>query len=336
MCTVLKILNDKEVKKGKMARSESSRKYQMTINNPITLGFNHDSIKQILSGFPGLVYWCMCDEVGKEGTPHTHVYVVFSNAVMFNTLHKRFYGAHIEPAKGSNQENRVYIRKEGKWIDDEKSETNLIETFDESGDLPPEKESSVKETTAIYEMVKNGASDYEILEEYPSAMTKLDKIERTRQTIKAEQYKNQFRVLYVTYIWGKTGVGKTRKVMEQYGYSNVYRVTNYEHPFDEYRGQDVIIFEEFRSNLKITDMLIYLDGYPTMLPCRYADKQACYTKVFIITNIPLDEQYKNIQIESHETWEAFKRRIHENYCILPHRNNILPDWIKEIPEQGVL
>ena len=98
--------------------------------------------------------------------------------------------------------------------------------------------------------------------------------------------------------------------MDTYGYSNVYQVTNYEHPFDTYKGQDVIIFEEFRSSLKIDDMLKYLDGYPLMLPCRYADKVACFTKVFIISNIPLKQQYPNIQVDNPETWAAFRRRIH--------------------------
>jgi hypothetical protein len=315
-----------------MARSAASRKYQLTINNPVEHGFTHDNIKQILNDFCGLKYWCMCDEVGKEKTPHTHVYVVFKNPVMFTTLQMRFYGSHIEPANGSNQENRDYIRKEGKWLDDEKNETNLIETFEESGEMPPDKSSTKKETAQIYEMVKNGASDYEILEKYPNAMIKLDKVERVRQTLQAERHKNEFRKLEVTYIWGETGAGKTRSVMEKYGYENVYRVTNYAHPFDTYKGQDVIIFEEFRSSLPISDMLIYLDGYPTILPCRYADKQACYTKVYIITNIPLDKQYPLIQMDSPETWRAFKRRIHDNCCILSTSEDDIFDRIEELPD----
>ena len=97
--------------------------------------------------------------------------------------------------------------------------------------------------------------------------------------------------------------------MEDYGYDKVFRVTNYEHPFDSYKSEDVIVFEEFRSSLKIEDMLNYLDGYPLRLPCRYADKVACYTKVYIITNIPLEEQYPSVQQNHPETWAAFLRRI---------------------------
>ena len=121
-----------------------------------------------------------------------------------------------------------------------------------------------------------------------------------------KQFAETWRDLEVTYIFGPTGAGKTRSVMDAYGYANCYRVTDYKHPFDTYDGQDVIIFEEFRSSLKQGDMLNYLDGYPLLLPCRYFNRQACYTKVFIITNIPPTDQYFNIDQASRE---AFFRRI---------------------------
>jgi len=294
-----------------MARTPASRKYQLTINNPIEKGFSHNVIKTILEDFSSTVYWCMCDEIGEEGTPHTHLYIVFRNAVMFDTLFKRFYGAHIEMAQGTNQENLDYIRKEGKWQDNKKQETSQPDTFEESGEIPQDRALNVKETTAIYEMIKDGASDFEIMEAFPNVINRLDKLERARQTILAERWKNEFRCLHTIYLWGETGAGKTRSVMEQYGYTNVYRITNYLHPFDSYHGQDVIIFEEFRSSLQIKEMLLYLDGYPCLLPCRYQDKQACYTKVYIITNIPLEKQYPQIQVDSPGTWQAFLRRINE-------------------------
>ena len=76
----------------------------MTINNPSTLGLTHERIKALLPDFASLIYWCMCDEVGEEnGTPHTHLYLAFSNAVMFSTLHPRFYGAHIDMDNGSHR-----------------------------------------------------------------------------------------------------------------------------------------------------------------------------------------------------------------------------------------
>lgn len=300
-----------------MAREAAYRKYQLTINNPLEHGFSHEVIKRILGELKSFIYWCLCDEIGEQGTTHTHVYVAFKNAVMFSTMQQRFYGAHIEIVKGTHRENRDYVHKEGKWLDSKKAETNLPETFEESGELPEEPDRRVKQSEAILAMVEAGASDGEIMRAYPSAMNHLKNIEQARQTLLEEKYGVDWRTVEVTYIWGETGVGKTRSVVEKYGYKNVFRVTNYTHPFDGYKGQDVILFDEFRSSLKFSDMLAYIDGHPVMLPCRYADKVACYTKVYIISNIPLEKQYPLVQVEEPAGYAAFRRRIKEVYEMLP-------------------
>lgn len=292
-----------------MPRKPSSRKYQLTINNPQTYGFDHPRIRSILSEFPGIEYWCMCDETGEQGTYHTHIYAAFRNSVMFDTVRSKFYGAHIEPAKGKHRENRDYIRKEGKWQDDAKHETNHAETFEEWGDLPPDKGKSETQAEQIMQMVRDGKSNAEILDEMPTAYNRLNYIEQARQTLLEARYKNEWRKLSVTYIWGDTGAGKTRSVMDLYGYANVYRVMDYAHPFDNYKGQDVILFDEFRSQLPLSAMLGYLDGYPTELPCRYSNKVACFTKVFLVSNIPLEQQYPNVQQNEPGSWTAFRRRI---------------------------
>lgn len=295
-----------------------SRKYQLTFNNPVEHGFTHEVIKTTLASFPGMQYWCMCDEIGEQGTPHTHLYLYSPNAILFSTLQQRFLGAHIEAAKGSHRENRDYICKEGRWLDDAKHETNLPETFEESGALPIERDKRESVSSEILSLIQSGSSNAEILVQYPSAMNRLQHVEAARQTLLEERYSNQWRDLEVTYLWGKTGVGKTRSIMEKYGYSRVYRVTNYDHPFDDYKGQDVILFEEFRSSLPIQDMLKYLDGYPLMLPCRYSNKAACFTKVYLVSNIPLSAQYPNVQVSEPETYRAFCRRINQgDYELLP-------------------
>lgn len=296
-----------------MARTKAHRKYQLTINNPIEKGLTQDVIKTTLDSFSNCDYWCMCDEIGEQNTLHTHVYIAFRNAVEFHMIQQRFYGAHIEPAKGSHQQNRDYIRKDGKWLNDPKHETNLLDTFEESGELPPEKNSKLKQSEAILQMIQDGASNADIILEYPSAMNRIPRIEQTRQTLLEEKYKKNWRDLDVTYLWGAPGVGKTRMVMDKYGYENVYRVTNYKNPFDGYKGELVILFDEFRSTLPLADMLNYLDGYPLMLPCRFSDRVACYTIVYIVSNIPLEKQYPNVQQDEPQSYAAFLRRIHHVY-----------------------
>ena len=91
----------------------------------------------------------------------------------------------------------------------------------------------------------------------------------------------------------------------------------------------------------------YLDGYPLALPARYANRQACYETVYLISNIDLKEQYVNVQVKEPETWRAFLRRIHQ---VIEYRKDgepidhgpatdyifpsppPVPDWVREAEE----
>ena len=57
--------------------------------------------------------------------------------------------------------------------------------------------------------------------------------------------------------------------MEQEGYANTYRFTDYSHRgWDRYQNQKTGCFEEFYSSMPIQTMLIILDGYPLDLAAR--------------------------------------------------------------------
>ena len=62
------------------------------------------------------------------------------------------------------------------------------------------------------------------------------------------------------------------------------RITNYPAngnvQFDAYKGQSVLVFEEFHSEISISAMLNYLDIYPLMLPARHHDRIACYLTLY--------------------------------------------------------
>ena len=292
--------------------SPQSRKWLLTLNNPAEKGLDHDTIKTRLAGLTSLTYACLADEQGlEEQTPHTHVYIATKAPMRFSTIKNRFPEAHIEKAHGTAQQNRDYVAKSGKWADDPKADTSIPGTFKELGTLPDEPgQGSRTDLAEILEYIKGGLTNTEIMELCPDMLTRLRDIDYARQQYLMDAARKEFRELEVTYAWGKTETGKTRTVMERYGYENVFRVTDYFHPFDTYAGQDVIVFDEFRGQFKIGDMLNYLDGYPLELPCRYANKSAAYTKVYIISNIDLKRQYSKVQVDEYETWRAFLRRIH--------------------------
>lgn len=288
------------------------RKWNITINNPQDKGLDHDAIKKALELFKGCEYWCMSDEIGlTTHTPHTHIYLQLKNGAAFSTVQKRFPGGHYEIAGGSARENRDYIQKSGKWAEDEKTDTSVEGTFEESGPVPDEPGQGARTDIAtIYAQIKDGMTNAEIIEARPDSARYINLMDRIRLTVLDAQYGETFNEsMEVTYIWGPTGTGKTRGVVERYGYRNTYRVTDYRHPFDGYSTQGVMVFEEFRSSLMIGEMLNYMDKHPHTLPARYSNKQGCYDAVYIISNIDLREQYTNVQENEPETWKAFLRRI---------------------------
>lgn len=295
-----------------MNTKTESRFWLLTFNNPQEHAIDYDHIISILESGAKLRYYCMSQEIGlNEHTPHIHLYVYFQDNVRFKTIKNKFPSAHIDYPQGTPQQNRDYVFKEGKWLDDPKGETNLRDTHVEYGVCPVHRPGARTDLSGLYDLIKEGLTDYEILEKDPQYINQIERISKVRKTIMEEKYKNEWRDLEVTYIWGVTATGKTRGVMQKYGYSNVYRVTDYDHPWDGYKGEDVVIFEEFRSSLRMDDMLKYLDGYPVQLPARYSNNIAMFHKVYFCTNIDIREQYPNIQREEKETWNAFLRRIHK-------------------------
>lgn len=286
--------------------------YQLTINAPIEKGWTHEHIFSLFrNNFKTLVYLCMADEQGSQF--HTHIFVVFASRVRFSMVKRYFPEAHIEKCRGSISDNVNYVRKTGKWENDiSKQEKKIDGTFEEYGTQPPDSKGKRQDMSELYQMVMDNMTNAEILAQNQDYILQIEKIDKVRTTVLTEKYKDTVRLdLEVIYISGATGTGKTRSVLEENGYSNVYRITDYLHPFDSYSGQPVIAFDEFRSSLRIKEMLMYCDIYPIELPCRYTNKYACYHKVYIISNWDLEKQYAEIQKEDTETWSAFLRRIHK-------------------------
>ena len=288
-------------------KDPQGRKWMLTINNPQGKEMTHSKIKETLNLFPSLDYYCMADEKGE--TEHTHVFFALEHPTRFSTIKKRFPTAHIDRAEGTAAECKSYVEKSGKWANSDKAETSIPGTFEEWGELPIEHQGERTDLAQLYQMIKDGMSNYEIMEANPDYLVSLDRVERARQAVREQQYQDTFRKLEVTYIWGPTGTGKTRSVMEKYSYTGVYRVTDYAHAFDSYAGEDVLLLDEYDSNFKIRDLLNYLDGYPLKLPARYSNRVACYTKVYMISNLCLSQQYTHEQYASPATFKALLRRI---------------------------
>ena len=295
-----------------MENNTQSRKWALVINNPLEAGLDHAAIREILYRFSP-AYFCMADEIATTGTYHTHIFLFSPSPMRFSTVKNRFSTAHIEKAYGSAKANRAYILKEGHWADTDKAETSVSGTFEEWGDLPAEKEEEAPEMFKLIQDLRAGKSVMEIIEDNPKLAFRIREIETLRQAILEEKYSAENRALEVTYLYGASGTGKTRGIFEKHDRKSICRITDYGGRngvrFAAYHCQDVLVLEEFHSQIPISAMLNYLDIYPLTLPARYTDRIACYTKVYITSNIPLEEQYRDIQRYQMETWRAFLRRV---------------------------
>lgn len=286
--------------------------YQLTINNPVDHGFTHEEIKsKLINNFTTLKYFCMADEKGT--CDHTHIYVVFTSRVRLSKVKKSFPCAHIEVAHGTAQQNVDYITKRGKWKDSEKAETQIPGTYEEWGTFP--NQAGVRpEWEALYKMIDDGMSPAEIIQYNNDYLPSIDLIAKVRQMLIIEKNKAVRLSMHTVYIWGATGTGKTRGICEKHG-SDLYRVTDYAHPFDGYNYAPVIAFDEFHGQLPLPAMLDYLDIYPAELPSRYSNKFICYNLAYIVSNLPLEAIYEGYRTSGKSgdlnAYKAWLRRIHE-------------------------
>lgn len=293
-----------------MKNDLQSRKWLLTLNNPLDFGFTREEIIERCKMFMP-EYFCMADEIATTGTFHTHVFIYSKAPMRFSTLKKRFPEGHIDKAFGSSKENRDYVSKEGKWEYEEKAETKVEGSFYEWGTLP-ENEDKGTRLEYLVRNISSGMRTVDIIKDNPTFALKMRDVEALRQMITSEQKGYVFRKVETWYLWGKSGSGKTRSIYEQNDIHSIYRITNYRNNqvlFDGYDGEENLVFEEFHSNIPIGDLLNYLDMYPLKLPARYQDRQAMYTRVYITSNIPLDQQYREVQRNMPEVWNAFLRRI---------------------------
>lgn len=302
------------MERNQQSPNMQARSYLITLNNPSKYGYTREQIISLVKML-SVVYACLCYEVGEQGTEHVHIYVTRKSPIRFARIKNLFPEAHIDKAYGSAKSNRDYITKSGDWADSEKSHTNMPETFWEIGTMPPEHEKVADKNERMIAMIEEGLSEIEIIRKEPSYALKLKDVSNLRQSIIQEKYQEEFRAVEVIYLFGATGTGKTRSIFEQHAAKDICRITHYKSDgsilFDSYNGQSVLVLEEFTGKTDITFMLNLLDVYPLMLPARYHDKVARFTKVYITSNTPLYDLYPQIQSSAPQTWLAFLRRIHK-------------------------
>lgn len=90
-----------------------ARRWCFTLNNYEEHGWENWQQK-LVEQFELLVEYLVCEEeVGEQGTSHLQGYIKFRNQMRFTTLQQKFNGAaHLEVARGTDEDNRNYCTKD--------------------------------------------------------------------------------------------------------------------------------------------------------------------------------------------------------------------------------
>jgi hypothetical protein len=235
------------------------------------------------------------------GYRHWQLYLESKSAIRFSTLRKLFPKGHYKPARETRITCVRYctdeIKRSGPVL--ELGQLNFTVKQGKRTDFDSYAEQIMLEGKSAAEVTFDDHRASKI-----RAQLEYLELVRDRKT-----WGTRFRDVEVHYIHGGTRTGKTSSLTQTYGYADTYRVPNWRNPFDAYAGQDILVLDEYNTSVPMVDMLKILEGYPLEVSARYSDKIAKFTKVFIVSNLRLDQQHKTIQQEHPEQWEAFKARL---------------------------
>lgn len=306
-----------------MPPDSQARKYQLTINNPQDKGLTHEEIKRRLGELRSVEYFCLADEVGEEGTPHTHVYLVARSPIRFSTIKKKFDTAHIETARGSNMENRAYVAKSGeKWV--EKAATSVPGTFEEYGDLPPDRQPGERtDLDEIAELIEAGQTPNQIMAQY-FPWRRYEKMIRSGYFAKRRDETPTVREVKVHYLVGESGSGKSytyTTLCEEQGEEAVFFLTDYDGGgFDNYNGEPILFMDEYKGQFRFAHFLVLTDKYKSQIHARYANVVSLWNEIYITSVFPPEELYKKMveeDIQGRDKQKQLMRRITDiTYCFI--------------------
>ena len=273
----------------------------LTLNNPQEHGYTHEKIVDIIhSKFPNRIYWCMCDEQGS--CYHTHVYVLLSKKKRWSACQKAFEHGHIETdVKGSPQECRDYLRKEGKHAD--KAETSIEGTFYEEGELPEYQLSGDRTymLVQIDNMIESGMKPEEIMEK-SLVFRQYEAIIRKQFFAKRFKETPPLRDVKVYWHLGSSGSGKSYsyvRLCEQHGADEVYFASDFANGcsamLDTYEAQRFLFIDEVKpDSFKYGYLLQLLQGYRTPVHARYNNVYSLWEEIHISSVFAPHDIYKGM------------------------------------------
>lgn len=233
---------------------------------------------------------------------HHQLYMYFENpkSIGEKTLGKmgKMFGkthCRVAPMRGTFKQNEEYCSKES--------------TLVKLGKEPSQGErSDIKE---IVQAIADGKTNTdELLMENPMIVHQYQRIFDYAWKLRL---RGQFRKWMTKGIWywGKSGAGKSRKAFENFHPNTHFVKVLEEKWWDGYKGQETVIFNEFRGDAMTLHYLFALvDMYPMQVSWRNREAVPFLAKRVIITCIKHPKEIYSMALgEGGESWEQFERRF---------------------------
>jgi len=229
----------------------------------------------------------ICPETEKK---HQQGWIQFINPKAFTAVRKLLGGMHIEACRGSEVQNDAYCSKDSK--------------FKSWGEYKAQGHRTDLE--AIKKLIDGGKPMINVADSYFSQYVRYHKGFDKYTFLSMKEASKAERDVTVEVVWGPTGTGKTRYAVSQWK-SSQYKIHADELQwFDGYEGEQLLIIDEYDSQIKLTKLLGMLDRYQLRLPVKGSMTYAFWTRVIITSNVPPTEWHKHAK-KAHK--EALMRRI---------------------------
>lgn len=207
-------------------------------------------------------------------------------------LGKMLGGAHVEMCEGSWDDNDKYVGKDG-----EVRFHGEAPSQGDRGDIKDNIDNIMAGKLTAEELC---ITDPEHYHQYGRTLHKAEDIALRRK----------FRTEMTTceWLWGPTGVGKSHKAFEDFDPETCYVWKKDMLWQDGYTGQETVIINEYRGEMRLGKLLELVDKWPYYLERRCREPVPFIAKHVIITSsMPPGDVYSNLDAE--DKLEQLYRRI---------------------------
>lgn len=229
-------------------------------------------------------YMCYGKEIGEQGTPHLQGTITFTRAYRLPQLVKMSKDTHWEVSKTTDSQNycmkdKDYIIQDNRKQGCRSDLTQAIEIAREGG---------------IKAVAKNCPAEYV---KFRQGLESLIQLEQKERNFKPK----------VIWIYGSTGLGKTKTIHDVFGYSSndIWISPKNLNTWFAYENQPVTVLDEFRDDVcPFHELLKILDRYPLIVKVNYGHRIFNSRFIFITSPFHPTKIY-----DTHEQDDQLLRRI---------------------------